>query len=95
MKKKNLQNKTKVPVRLTLRERDLIRNSMFLDPDFAKDGVIEGKCITVDLPLDEIGEIQGYIAAEANHTRNSKLERELDQLFDKLQALLDEHEWGG
>ena len=72
---------------------------MFLNPDFGKDGAIDSKCITVDLSFDEIGEIQGYVAAEANHTGNSKLERELNQLFDKLQALLDEHddqsEWDG
>ncbi|HVP80226.1 MAG TPA: hypothetical protein VMV04_20280 [Thermodesulfobacteriota bacterium] len=95
MRKKNLPDETRVPVRLTLRERDLIRSSTFLDPAFGKGGVVEGKCVTVDLSLDEIGEIQGYVAAEANHTRNSKLERELNQLFDKLQALLDEHGWNG
>ena len=95
MKKKDLPYETKLPVKLTLRERDLIRSTMFLNPDFGKGGVVDGKCITVNLSLDEIGEIQGYIAAEANHTRNSKLERELDQLFDKLQALLDEHGWNG
>ena len=95
MKKKNLPYETKFPVKLTLRERDLIRSTMFLNPDFDKGGVVDGKCITVNLSPDEIGEIQGYIAAEANHTRNSKLERELDGLFDKLQALLDECEWDG
>jgi len=95
MKKKNLPYETKLPVKLTLRERDLIRNTMFLNPDFDKDGTVVGESITVNLSLDEIGEIQGYIAAEANHTRNSKLERELDRLFDKLQALLDEHGWNG
>jgi hypothetical protein len=95
MKKKNLPDETRVPVRLTLRERDLIRSSTFLDPDFGKGGVADGKCVTVDLSLDEIGEIQGYVAAEANHTRNSKFEKELNQLFDKLQALLDEHGWDG
>jgi len=95
MKKKNLPYERKLPVKLTLRERDLIRSTMFLNSDFDKDGTVVGESITVNLSLDEIGEIQGYIAAEANHTRNSKLERELNQLFDKLQTLLDEHGWNG
>jgi len=30
---------------------------MFLDPDFDKDAVIDGKSITVDLSLDDIEEI--------------------------------------
>jgi len=55
MKKKNLQTKTKLSVKLTLHERDLIRSSTFLDPDFGKGGVIDGKNVTVDLSLDEIG----------------------------------------
>jgi len=92
MKKKNIRYETKWPVKLTLRERDLIRSSMFLNPDFGKDALIDGNCITVDLSLDEIEEIQGYVAAEANHTGNSKLGRELDRLFDKLQTLLDAHD---
>lgn len=81
-----------MPVKLTLRERDLIRRGTFPDPDFGKNGVIDGKNITVYLSLDEIEDIQGYIAADANHTGNSKLEKELDRLFDKLQVLLDTHD---
>ena len=89
MKKKNIRYETKLPVKLTLRERDLIRNGTFFDPDFGKGAVIDGKNITVDLSFDEIEEVQGYVAAEANHTDNGKLQRELDRLFDKLQVLLD------
>jgi hypothetical protein len=89
MKKKNIRYETTLPVKLTLRERDLIRNGTFPDPDFGKEGVIGGKNITVDLSLDEIEEIQGYVAADANHTGNSKLEKELDRLVDKLQVFLD------
>jgi len=81
-----------LPVKLTLHERNLIRNSTFLDTDFGKGAVIEGKSITVDLSLDEIEEIQGYVATDANHTDNSKLEKELDRLFDKLQVLLDSYD---
>ncbi len=35
---------------------------------------------------------QGYIAAEANHTDDAKLKRQLDKLFDKLQTFLDEYD---
>ncbi len=59
------------------------------DPDFARFAAVEGSMIMVDLSLDEIEDIQGYVAAEANRTKNSKRWKELDRLFDKLQEYLD------
>ena len=92
MKRKKIPYGTKLPVKLTLRERDLIRDETFYDPDFGKFTVVEGKEIRIELSLDDIEEIQGYVAAEANHTKNSKLEKELDRLFDKLQVFLDAYD---
>ena len=83
---------TKLPVKFTLRERDLIRDKTFCDPDFAKFAVVEGKGIRVEMSLDDIEEIQGYVAAEANHTKNSKLQKELESLFAKLQVFLDTYD---
>ncbi len=87
-----------MPVTLTLRERDIIRDETLCDPDFARLAVIDGKSMKVDLSLDDIEDIQGYIAAEANHTENKKLQKELDRLFHKLQVFLDtyddQHELG-
>ena len=85
-------------IKLTLRERDLIRDKTFCDPDFARFAVVDGKVIKVKLSLDDIEEIQGYVAAEANHTENKKFQKELDRLFNKLQVYLDTYddqdEWG-
>ena len=76
-------------MKVTLRERDLIRDHTFYDPDFANLAVADGAGICVDLSLDDIEEIQGYVAAEANHCDDRKLQKELDLLFDKLQEFLD------
>jgi hypothetical protein len=92
MKRKKIPYGTKLPVKLTLRERDLIRDETFCEPDFAKFSVVEGKGITVNMSLDDIEEVQGYIAAEANHTGNRKLQKELDRLFGKLQVYLDTYD---
>lgn len=51
-----------------------------------------GKGIKVEWSLDEIEDVQGYVAAEANHTKNKKLEKKLDRLFDKLQVFLDSYD---
>ncbi|MGH7183952.1 MAG: hypothetical protein ACREJN_18520 [Nitrospiraceae bacterium] len=83
---------TTLPITLTLRERDLIRNETFCDPDFAKCAVVDGTGIRVDLSLDDIEEIQGYVAAEANNAKNSTRRKELDRLFDKLQVFLDTYD---
>ena len=83
---------TKLPVTLTMRERDLIRNETLCDPEFAKCAVAEGEGIRVDLSLDDIEEIQGCVAAEANHTPNPKRCKELEQLFGKLQVFLDTYD---
>jgi len=92
MNRKKIPYGTKLPVKLTLRERDLIRGETFCTPDFAKFAVVEGKDIKVDMSLDDIEEIQGYIAAEANHTENKKLQKELDRIFGKLQFYLDSYD---
>jgi hypothetical protein len=83
---------SKLPVTLTLRERDLIRDETYCDPSFAKCAVVDGTGIKVELSLDDIEEIQGYVAAEANHTNNAKLRKELDRLFAKFQEYLDVYE---
>lgn len=92
MNRKKIPYGTKLPVKLTIEERDLIRDETFCDPDFAKFAIVDGKGIRLDLSLDDIEEIQGYIAAEANHTKISKLQKKLDRLFNKLQVFLDTYD---
>jgi hypothetical protein len=92
MKRKNIPYGTKLPVTLTRRERDIIHDQTSCDPNYTRLAVVDGKGIKVDLSLDEIEDIQGYVAAEANHTKNKKLEKELDRLFDKLQVYLDTYD---
>lgn len=89
MKRKTILHGTKLPVRLTRRERDLIIDETFCDPGFARLAVVDGEGIRVELPLEDVDEIQGYVAAAANHTKKSKFRKELDRLFEKLQVFLD------
>ena len=91
-KKTMLACDTRLDVQLTLRERDVIRNKTFCDPDFARLAPVKNGLITVPMTLGEIEEIQGYVAAEANHTKDRKLEKELDSLFSKFQYYLDTYE---
>jgi hypothetical protein len=92
MKRKKIAYGTKLPVKLTLRQRDLVRDHTFYNPGFANLVVADTKGIRVDLSLDDIEEIQGYVAAEANHCEDKKLQKELDALFEKLQGFLDRYD---
>jgi len=92
MKRKKIAMDRKLPFKLTIRERDLIRDHTFYDSNFAELAVVDGNNVCVDLSLSEIEDIQGYAAAEANHTKSSKLEKELDEIFDRLQFYLDTYE---
>ena len=90
--KKKIPYGTKLPVKLTVRERDLILDETFCDPGYLKMAVADNRSIKLEWSLDDIEDIQGFVAAEANHTENKKLEKELDRLFDKLQFFLDTYD---
>lgn len=82
----------KIPVLLTPADRDLIRDETFYDPDFAKMAECRGNKLVVPLPLNDIEDLQGFVAAAANHCPKRKLQARLDKLFEKLQRYLDGYE---
>ena len=89
MARKRIPYGTKLPVYLTDKEVADIREHT--DPDFGF-GVLEGSRLRFDLSLDDIEELQGYVAAAANHTDTKKLQRRLDKIFQKLQTFLDKYD---
>lgn len=52
-------------------------------------GRVKGDRITFSLSSEQIEYIQDYIAAEANHTKSTKVENELDRLFDLLGSYVE------
>jgi len=92
MNRKKVPYGTKLPVVLTLKDRDIVRDETFCDPDFGRVGVVEGNKIKLMMSLDDIEEVQGHVAAEANHTKDKKLQKELDRIFEKFQKFLDKYD---
>jgi hypothetical protein len=92
MKPKKIPQGTKIPVILTLKERDIIRDKTFCDPDFGKLGIVESKNIRLMMSLDDIEDVQGYVASEANHTDNKTPQKQLDRIFQKFQVFLDRYD---
>ena len=56
--------------------------------------VVKGKKLIVKLTLDDLDEIIGYIAAEANHTDDKKLQKELDHLYERLKTTMESYDDG-
>ena len=90
MNRKRIPYGTKSPVLLSSKELEDIREC-FHD-GFGRHALVEGKRLRVDLSLDDIEEAQGYVAAEANHTRDKKLQQRLDRIFDRFQKFLDRYD---
>ena len=89
MVKKRIPYGTKLPVYFTEKEVTDIREHT--DPDFGF-GVLEGSRFRFDMSLDDIEELQGYVAAAANHTDTKQLQRRLDKIFEKFQTFLDDYD---
>ena len=66
MTRKRIPYGTKLPVHFSQAELDDIREHTF-DRRLVTHVIVEGKRLRVNLSLDDIEEIQGYVAAEANH----------------------------
>jgi hypothetical protein len=92
MNRKQIPYGTKLPVYFSQAELDDIREHTFADSDLISHAVVDGKKLRVDLSLDDIEELQGYVAPEANHTRDAKVRKRLDKLFDRFQNFLDAYD---
>jgi hypothetical protein len=95
--RKRIAEGTPVAVRLTVRDRELL-DELVLDPEYLQRlRPIEGSTEVVgDYTLDDLEDILGYVAAEANHTKNSRQRARLDDLYDRLieiQRSYDDGNW--
>jgi len=84
----------KVPLELSDRERELILKHTFADDE------LTGRLRIVPTPgeppvyrftLDDLDELAGYVAAEANHAKDKKLQKEWDRLYARMAAVLESY----
>lgn len=92
MIRKYIKRGTQLPVQFSTRERDLVVEKVFLDPEVetALLGATPlGSRLVVHLDLDDIDDLLGCVAAEANHCDDGKAQGVLDAVGDRLSALLN------
>jgi hypothetical protein len=88
------ENMDRINIRLTIDERDLILNHTFAGDDLTgklHEAKVEGKNIKVAFTVDELDDLAGFIAAEANHTKDKILEKKLEDLYDKISNIENEN----
>ena len=92
--RKYIKPETPLPCRFSSRQRDLILERAMLDPEIEKslkEATPTRSHVTVELTLDDIDDLLGCVAAEANHSDDGKMRRLLDPVCAQLSRLLDQY----
>ena len=90
--RKQIKPDEKVGLKLTIAERKLILNDLIgVDQEYIQtiQDTPPGK--PIHFTLNDLDNLSGCIAAEANHTTDKRLEKKLDRVFEKFQGLLDQY----
>jgi hypothetical protein len=87
----------KVAVAFTARERALVIDhtvaGLELTEPLEAARLTRGK-YTVHFSLDDLDDLLGHVAAEANHCKSKSLRKELDALFARLQDEMESYDDG-
>ena len=84
----------KVPLELNARERELILKHTFADEELTgrlRIAPRPGEPPLYRFTLDDLDELAGSVAAEANHAKDKKLEQELYRLYARIAAVLESY----
>ncbi len=84
----------RVPVRLSPLQRDLILAHTFIDPELQQRlrvAEVDGASIVARLTLDDLDDLLGHVAAEANHSKDATLRRRLDMIYQRLRDVDEAH----
>ncbi len=98
MSRRKIHPDERIAVRMTARDRSLLLDHTFGDPEYVKRlrPASSGRGLVGDYTLDDLEDMLGYIAAEANHTEDKALRSALDGLYDRLfrvQRSYDDGNW--
>jgi hypothetical protein len=92
--RKRIRPDEMVPLALNDRERELILQYTFADDELTARLRIErqsGEPATYAFNLDDLDDLAGYVAAEANHATDKKMQKQLQALYDRIATLLESY----
>jgi hypothetical protein len=93
-KRKHIPPGEKVPLSITLAQRDLIRDHTFAGlplTDALNIAELKDKKIIAYYTLDDLDELAGYVSAAANHAKNRKLAKRLEAVYDEIRRVEDSY----
>jgi hypothetical protein len=93
-KRKGIPPGEKVPLSITLAQRDLIRDRTFAGlhlTDALNIAELKDKKIIAYYTLDDLDELAGYVAAAANHAKNRILVKRLEAVYDEIRRVEDSY----
>jgi hypothetical protein len=94
---KKIKRGQKVEVSFRPRERELVLDHTFTGPELTtrlrRAQPVDGKRV-VQYTLDDLDELLGFVAAEANHSTDKKMRKELDALYARLRREMESYDDG-
>jgi hypothetical protein len=95
--RKKIKRGQKVEVRFSPRERTLVLEDTFTGPELTTvlhRAQLEAGKHVVRYSLDDLDELLGFVAAEANHSTDKKLRKELDALYAPVRREMESYDDG-
>lgn len=92
LRRRRITHGQRVPFRLTAQERDLIVDRTLVDAGLEgrlRNARSNGSDLIVDLTLDDVDDLSGHVAAEANHCSEARVRRVLDAVYGRLANVED------
>jgi|SRR5205809_248488 len=91
---KRVQPGERIPIRLTDHERKLILDHTFIGGDLERRIRVvaaDGPAVVIALDLDDLEELLGHVAAEANHSKDPSVAKHLSRVHERLSRIVETH----
>lgn len=85
-----------IPLKLRAGDRNLIDDLTLVDPTHIArlKPDADASALVGQFTLDELDDLLGCIAADANHTENLRFQRQLDSLCDRIRKTMERYDDG-
>jgi len=97
MTRKKIKGGQKVEVRFSPSERVLVLERTFTGPELTtalRRAKLDAGKYVVRYTLDDLDELLGFVAAEANHSTDKKLRKDLDALYARVRREMESYDDG-
>jgi hypothetical protein len=95
--RKKIKRGRKVDISFSPRELTLVLEHTFTGPELTtalRRAQLKAGKYAVRYTLDDLDELLGFVAAEANHSTDKKLRKELDALYARIRREMESYDDG-